>query len=79
MEQPFLFAVKLTLGERYTDNMDHIYKIVIHLIIQKMEEACKDEFKRLQNNGSLANGQQWIEMYQNNLCNALLYITIWRT
>uniref|UniRef100_A0A914S2V4 Uncharacterized protein n=1 Tax=Parascaris equorum TaxID=6256 RepID=A0A914S2V4_PAREQ len=57
MEQPFLFAVKLTLGERYTDNMDHIYKVVIHLMIQKMEEACKDEFKRLQN-GSLANGQK---------------------
>ncbi|VDN37712.1 unnamed protein product [Gongylonema pulchrum] len=31
MEEPFLYAVKLILGERYTDNMDVIYKTVINL------------------------------------------------
>ncbi|VDK28343.1 unnamed protein product [Gongylonema pulchrum] len=49
MEQPFLYSVKLILGERYTDNMDAIYKSVIHLILQRMEEACRTELMRIQN------------------------------
>ncbi|KHN82250.1 hypothetical protein Tcan_03535 [Toxocara canis] len=58
MEQPFLFAVKLILGDRYTENMDQIYRVVIHLMIEKMEEACKDEFKRKQDNNTMRNGHQ---------------------
>lgn len=49
MEKPFLHSVKLTLGERYTDNMDVIYKTVIHLILQRMDKACRMELLRIQN------------------------------
>uniref|UniRef100_A0A914VJJ8 Globin family profile domain-containing protein n=1 Tax=Plectus sambesii TaxID=2011161 RepID=A0A914VJJ8_9BILA len=41
MEEPFLYAVKLTLDERYTDNMDAVYRIVIKLILETMEQACR--------------------------------------
>jgi len=36
IEKPFLEAVKATLDERYTENMESIYKIVIHLIIETL-------------------------------------------
>lgn len=49
MENPFLYSVKLTLGERYTDNMDTIYKTVIQLILQRMEEACRTESMKIRN------------------------------
>ncbi|XP_015926789.1 cytoglobin-1 [Parasteatoda tepidariorum] len=34
MEAPFLAAVKETLDDRYTENMESIYKITIHFILQ---------------------------------------------
>lgn len=34
IEQPFLEAVRLTLGDRYTDNMDNIYRITIKFLIE---------------------------------------------
>ena len=34
IESPFLEAVKLTLGDRYTENMDHIYKLTIKFVIE---------------------------------------------
>lgn len=43
MEEPFLYAVKLILGDRYTDNMDVIYKTVIKVILEELEETCKRE------------------------------------
>ncbi|CAG9538432.1 unnamed protein product [Cercopithifilaria johnstoni] len=49
MENPFLYSVKLILGERYTDNMDAIYKTVIQLILQRMEEACRTESMKIRN------------------------------
>ncbi|VDN87640.1 unnamed protein product [Brugia pahangi] len=49
MENPFLYSVKLILGERYTDNMDAIYKTVIQLILQRMEEACRTEVMKIRN------------------------------
>uniref|UniRef100_A0AAF5PTY6 GLOBIN domain-containing protein n=1 Tax=Wuchereria bancrofti TaxID=6293 RepID=A0AAF5PTY6_WUCBA len=49
MENPFLYSVKLILGERYTDNMDAIYKTVIQLILQRMEEACRTEAMKIRN------------------------------
>ncbi|VDK84428.1 unnamed protein product [Litomosoides sigmodontis] len=49
MENPFLYSVKLILGERYTANMDAIYKTVIQLILQRMEEACRTESMKIQN------------------------------
>ncbi|VDN27055.1 unnamed protein product [Gongylonema pulchrum] len=47
MEEPFLYAVKLILGERYTDNMDVIYKTVIKLVLHELEEACRRERNRM--------------------------------
>lgn len=41
MEEPFLYAVKLTLEDRYTDNMDAVYRVVIKLILETMEKACQ--------------------------------------
>lgn len=49
MEDPFLYSVKLILGERYTAFMDAIYKTVIQLILQRMEEACRTESMKIQN------------------------------
>ncbi|XP_076443114.1 globin CTT-W-like [Babylonia areolata] len=38
LEVPFLEAVKITLGDRYSDNMDAIYKVTIHYLL---ETLCK--------------------------------------
>ncbi|XP_076354057.1 neuroglobin-like [Tachypleus tridentatus] len=34
IEQPFLAAVQETLGDRYTANMENIYKITIHFVLE---------------------------------------------
>lgn len=39
IEKPFLEAVKMTLGDRYTDNVENIYKITIKLIIETLEKG----------------------------------------
>lgn len=39
MEAPFLAAVKETLEDRYTENMETIYKITIHFILQTVVEG----------------------------------------
>lgn len=36
IEKPFLEAVKTTLDERYTENIENIYKIAIRLIIETL-------------------------------------------
>lgn len=36
IEKPFLEAVKTTLDERYTENIETIYKIAIRLIIETL-------------------------------------------
>lgn len=43
MEDPFLYSVKLILGERYTDNMHSIYKTVIAIILSELEKGCINE------------------------------------
>ncbi|VDO30956.1 unnamed protein product [Onchocerca flexuosa] len=45
MEEPFLYSVKLILGERYTDNMQSIYKTVIVIILSELEKGCQKELK----------------------------------
>ncbi|RWS26284.1 cytoglobin-1-like protein [Leptotrombidium deliense] len=44
IEQPFLLAVKETLDERYTDNIEVIYKITVKFILQTLvdgyDSAC---------------------------------------
>ncbi|KAK6182326.1 hypothetical protein SNE40_010037 [Patella caerulea] len=42
IETPFLESVKLTLGDRYTDNMDSIYKITIKLILENLVKGIKE-------------------------------------
>lgn len=36
IEKPFLEAVKMTLGDRYTENVEAIYKITIKFIIETL-------------------------------------------
>jgi hypothetical protein len=36
IETPFLLAVKETLDERYTENMENIYKIIIKFVLQTL-------------------------------------------
>ncbi|XP_050700624.1 neuroglobin-like [Eriocheir sinensis] len=53
IEHPFLEAVRLTLGDRYTDNMDNIYRITIKFLIEtvvrgyeKAEKEPNDNVKK---------------------------------
>lgn len=39
IEKPFLAAVSSTLGDRYTDNVEGIYKITIKFIIETLIEG----------------------------------------
>lgn len=40
MEEPFLYAVKITLDDRFTDNMGEIYAQVIKVILKALSESC---------------------------------------
>jgi len=42
IETPFLEAVKETLDERYTENMETIYKIIIKFILQTLVEGYEN-------------------------------------
>ncbi|XP_013783442.2 uncharacterized protein LOC106467627, partial [Limulus polyphemus] len=39
IEEPFLAAVKETLGDRYTENMENIYKITIRFILETLTKG----------------------------------------
>lgn len=39
IEKPFLDAVKTTLGDRYTDNVDVIYQTTIKFILDTLAEG----------------------------------------
>ena len=52
IEEPFLEAVKLTLADRYTDNMDAIYKVLIKFILQTMVNAINKDISNGPNNVS---------------------------
>ncbi len=43
VEKPFLEAVKTTLDERYTENIENIYKIAIRLIIETLVSGFEKE------------------------------------
>lgn len=47
MKEPFLEAVKITLGDRYTDNMETIYRTTITFILQTMSDGIQDELNLL--------------------------------
>ncbi|KAK7103555.1 uncharacterized protein [Littorina saxatilis] len=40
-QEPFLDAVKITLGDRYSDNMDTIYKITIRYLLDTLVKSHK--------------------------------------
>ena len=40
-EQPLLDAIKITLGDRYSDNMDIIYKLVIRFLLTEVTKAAR--------------------------------------
>lgn len=41
IEEPFLKAVMLTLGDRYTDNMDVIYRLLIKFILENLDKSLR--------------------------------------
>ncbi|XP_012546380.1 neuroglobin-like [Bombyx mandarina] len=42
IEQPFLQAAKTTLGERYTANVENIYKLTIKFILENLVKGYED-------------------------------------
>jgi hypothetical protein len=52
IREPFLEAVKITLGDRYTENMESIYKVAITFILQTMTDGIDDALKNKANSNS---------------------------
>lgn len=44
MEKAFLEAVKEVLQDRYTENMENIYNIIIKLILQTVAEGYENDY-----------------------------------
>ncbi|XP_059148296.1 neuroglobin-like isoform X2 [Physella acuta] len=42
IKEPFLEAVRVTLGDRYTDNMQNIYTIAITFILQTLKDGMDE-------------------------------------
>lgn len=42
VEQPFLEAAKITLGDRYTPNIENIYKLTIRFILENLVKGYED-------------------------------------
>ncbi|KAK0050762.1 neuroglobin, partial [Biomphalaria pfeifferi] len=45
VKEPFLEAVRVTLGDRYTDNMQNIYTIAITYVLQTLKEGMEEALK----------------------------------
>ncbi|XP_063217854.1 neuroglobin-like [Bacillus rossius redtenbacheri] len=43
IEKPFLDAVQRTLGDRYTDNIDNIYRVTIKFIIETLVQGYEEK------------------------------------
>jgi len=43
IEQPFLEAVQMTLGDRYTENVESIYKVTIKFIIETLIRGYEEK------------------------------------
>ena len=43
MEAPFLYAIKIVLGDRYTESMEEIYKVVIKFILNNVTDIFEEE------------------------------------
>lgn len=55
IERPFLAAVASTLGDRYTDNVEGIYKITIKFIIETLIEGYDAGLKKQNHLGNSKN------------------------
>ncbi|KAI5638196.1 globin domain-containing protein [Phthorimaea operculella] len=42
IEQPFLEAAKTTLGDRYTENIENIYKLAIRFILENLVKGYEE-------------------------------------
>lgn len=42
IEEPFLQAAKTTLGDRYTPNIENIYKLTIKFILENLVKGYED-------------------------------------
>uniref|UniRef100_A0A0K0EIZ9 GLOBIN domain-containing protein n=1 Tax=Strongyloides stercoralis TaxID=6248 RepID=A0A0K0EIZ9_STRER len=47
VEDALFYSIKLILDERYTDNMDSIYRIIMKTVLKTLEDSCRDEMIRL--------------------------------
>ncbi|XP_045773923.1 neuroglobin-like [Maniola jurtina] len=45
IEQPFLEAAKTTLGDRYTPNIENIYKMTIRFILENLVKGYEEEYE----------------------------------
>ena len=45
MEKPFLTAVKEVLQDRYTENMENIYNIIIKLILKTLVDGYDNDYE----------------------------------
>ncbi|CAK1582484.1 unnamed protein product [Parnassius mnemosyne] len=52
IEQPFLEAAKMTLGDRYTPNIENIYKITIRFILENLVKGYEEAGKEKENGTS---------------------------
>jgi hypothetical protein len=43
IERPFLEAVQMTLGDRYTENIESIYKVTIKFIIETLVRGYEEK------------------------------------
>uniref|UniRef100_A0AC35TW39 GLOBIN domain-containing protein n=1 Tax=Rhabditophanes sp. KR3021 TaxID=114890 RepID=A0AC35TW39_9BILA len=46
VEDPLFYSIKLILDERYTDNMDNIYRVIMTLVLDTLVESCRAEQER---------------------------------
>lgn len=53
IEKPFLSAVASTLGDRYTDNVENIYKISIKFIIETVVDGFNRELSKTSGNRTI--------------------------
>jgi hypothetical protein len=78
IEKPFLAAVSSTLGDRYTDNVEGIYKITIKFIIETLVEGFESGMKQQNHVGNKsvnsssnnANGANTTTLNGDNSCNS---------
>lgn len=52
IREPFLEAVKITLGDRYTENMESIYKVAITYILQTLCDGMEEAINKQANNSN---------------------------